>query len=151
MRVYSREFRLEVIRRINGGERVPALAQELGVHRKVLYDWARKVREGGEENLRDRGRPRKSQSAPASPPKPAELERMIAQQQLIIGFFRYAFEHFKSERLEKREWRNSIFLAIEGTMQGQGSLSIEAMCKVAGVARSGFYRFLRERGKHSEP
>src|SRR5215471_13616239 len=99
MRTYNREFRLAAIRRIQCGERVPALAQELGVHRKVLYDWARKVREGGEENLRDRGRPRKPLTSPPSTPlKAAELERMIAQQQLIIEFFRYALLPFRKER-----------------------------------------------------
>ncbi len=99
MRVYSREFRLDVTRRIRDGEKVPVLSQELGIHRKVLYEWARKVNEGGEANLRDRGRPLKT-AAPASngPRRIAELEHMIAQQQLIIEFFRYALQRFKRER-----------------------------------------------------
>jgi hypothetical protein len=32
-------------------------------------------------------------------------------------------------------------------MQRQGGLSVETMCEVAGVARSGYYRYLRARGE----
>jgi transposase len=95
MRVYTREFRLEIVRRINEGEKVPALSQELGIHRKLLYEWVRRVREGGETNLRDRGRPRKIDAIgthESGPRQIAELERTIAHQQLIIEFFRHALQ-----------------------------------------------------------
>ncbi len=101
MRVYSREFRLEIVRRINEGEKVPALSQELGIHRKLLYEWARRVREGGEANLRERGRPRKTDSIAGTergPRQIAELERTIAHQQLIIEFFRHALQRVEESR-----------------------------------------------------
>ncbi len=31
-------------------------------------------------------------------------------------------------------------------MRRQGGLSVEAMCELAHVARSGYYRYLRDRG-----
>jgi len=96
MRVYSREFRMQVVQRIRDGEKVPALAQELGIHRKLLYEWTRRVNEGGEANLRDRGRPRKTDVAgrPTAGVQQqiAELERTVAHQQLIIEFFRHALQ-----------------------------------------------------------
>jgi len=96
MRTYSREFRMEIVRRIREGEKVPALSKELGIHRKLLYEWTRRVNEGGEANLRQRGRPRKidamSAGAASVARQIAELERTVAHQQLIIEFFRHALQ-----------------------------------------------------------
>jgi transposase len=95
MRVYSRAFRLEAARRVLAGEKVPTVAGELGIHRKLLYDWVRRVSEGGEANLRERGRPRKVRKIATVENarwQIAELQRTIAQQQLIITFFRHALQ-----------------------------------------------------------
>jgi transposase-like protein len=150
MRVYSREFRMQIVQRILNGEKVPPLSRELGIHRKLLYEWLRQVKEGGESNLRERGRPRKTdllERATHSSPRPlADLERMLAHQQLIIEFYRQVLQHVQRHTLRKREWRNGVFQAIEGMMQRRGGLSVEAMCELARVARSGYYRYLRSRG-----
>jgi len=102
MRVYSREFRMQVVRRIQAGEKVPKLASELGIHRKLLYEWMRRVNEGGESNLRDPGRPRKPDRVgginPSAPRQIAELERAVANQQLIIEFFRHALQRVEKFR-----------------------------------------------------
>jgi transposase-like protein len=37
---FSREFKLEALRRMEAGENVSVLAQELGVSRKSIYQWA---------------------------------------------------------------------------------------------------------------
>lgn len=106
-RVYSREFRAEVVRRILNGEKVPALSVELGIHRKLLYEWTRRVKEGGEESLRGRGRPRgvDTQGSPVSAPKRiAELERLVGRQQLTIEFFRDALRRIE----ELRQSRSGI-------------------------------------------
>jgi transposase-like protein len=148
MRIYSREFRMQIVQRILNGEKVPPLSQELGIHRKLLYEWLRLVREGGESNLRERGRPRKSdiaRAALASPRPPAELERLLAHQQLVIEFYRQILEQLERRSLGKREWRAAVFQAIEAMMQRRNGLSVEAMCDLAGVARSGYYRYLRSR------
>ena len=59
-RIFSREFKLEAVRRILAGERIRALSQELKVLRKDLYAWRDLFRAGGAEALRPLGRPRKS-------------------------------------------------------------------------------------------
>ena len=64
IRVFSREFKLKVVRRMLAGENVSALARELKVLRKDLYVWRDRFRSGGPEALRGRGRPPKA--APAS-------------------------------------------------------------------------------------
>lgn len=102
MRDYSRDFRAKAVRRILAGEKVAAISRELGVHRKLLYEWTRRVKEGGEASLRERGRPRKIEATtgPADNPtrRIAELERSIAQQQLIIEFFRHALLRVEESR-----------------------------------------------------
>jgi len=102
MRVYSREFRIQTVRRILAGEKVPALSQELGIHRKLLYEWLHRVNQGGESNLRERGRPRKADTAgepaDAAPRHVAELERTVAHQQMVIEFFRHALQRIEKLR-----------------------------------------------------
>lgn len=119
MRSYSREFRIQVVRRIVDGEKVPALAQELGIHRKILYEWLRRVKQGGETNLRERGRPRKSEpAADASdntPHRIAELERLVGRQQLAIEFFKHALQRIE----ELRQKRNATGVTASSKPSGQ--------------------------------
>ena len=52
----SREFKLAALARMAAGENVSALGRELGVRRKLLYQWRDTVRRGGAEALRGVGR-----------------------------------------------------------------------------------------------
>jgi transposase len=113
-RIFSREFKLEAVRRIVAGERIRALSQELKVLRKDLYAWRDLFRAGGAEALRPLGRPRKSDAvvgprvrARASevaagdigaPERIAALERKIGQQQIELDFFRQALRRVKEAR-----------------------------------------------------
>jgi transposase-like protein len=95
---------MEIVTRIRAGEKVIALSEELGIHRKLLYEWVRRVNQGGELNLRQRGRPRKIENIPAEPAEKVpvgrlkELERIIAHQEEIIDFFRLALPLFDKLR-----------------------------------------------------
>ena len=105
-RKFSREFKLEAVRRILAGEQIRALSEELTVLRKDLYAWRKLFRAGGAEALRPLGRPRKGDGVVASrvrkqsrdvasgdtgePERIAELERKIGQQALDIDFFHKA-------------------------------------------------------------
>jgi|SRR5512142_492484 transposase-like protein len=111
-RIFSREFKLSVVRRMLAGENVSALARELEVLRKDLYVWRDRFRAGGPEALRSRGRPRKSELRP--PPEPpdrtkpgelaaarrriADLERKIGQQQVELDFFQRALRQVRATR-----------------------------------------------------
>src|SRR5260370_36180791 len=65
-RIFSRELKLSVIRRMLAGENASALARQLQVRRKDLYVWRERFRAGGAAALRGRGRPPKVvASAPA--------------------------------------------------------------------------------------
>jgi transposase-like protein len=113
-RKFSREFKLEAVRRILAGEQIRALSEELTVLRKDLYAWRKLFRAGGAEALRPLGRPRQGDGVVASevkkrsrdiaagdtcaPERIAELERKIGQQQIELDFFRQALRRVKEAR-----------------------------------------------------
>jgi len=114
-RVFSRDFKLMVVRRMLAGENVRALSREVKVARKDLYFWRARFRSGGPEALRGCGRPRNadgsgSRSVGAKVPdvpmaelelasnRIAELERKIGQQQVELDFFRQALRQVKGAR-----------------------------------------------------
>jgi transposase len=109
-RIFSRELKLSVVRRMLAGENVSALARELQVGRKDLQVWRDRFRAGGAAALRGRGRPPKvvAPAAVASRAVPddlataqrriAELERKIGQQQLELDFFQRALRQVSEPR-----------------------------------------------------
>ena len=117
-RVFSREFKIGIICRMQAGESVSALARELKMTRKDLYAWRDRFQAGGPAALRGRGRPTKSEAAglaasgrSATPPaerpgaeleaarqRIGELERKIGQQQLDLDFFQRALRHVGAPR-----------------------------------------------------
>ena len=121
-RVFSREFKLGVVLRIEGGTNVSALARELSIRRKLLYEWRDAFRRGGPAALRPPGRPRKSEASgppsimpPPARPAPAgeaaelaaarariaELERKVGQQSLELDFFKRALRQVEASRRPK--------------------------------------------------
>jgi transposase-like protein len=115
-RVFSREFKLGIIRRLLAGENVSALGRELKLSRKDLYAWRDRFLAGGPQALRGRGRPRQVDSCAAAASatlrapdgadeelaaarwRLAELERKIGQQQVELDFFRQALRQVKDPR-----------------------------------------------------
>jgi transposase len=123
-RRFSREYKLAALRRMLAGENVSALARELGLRRKYLYQWRERFRSGGPEALRSRGRPTKAEAlaigahgsrspldepAPLVEPAPpdaltkaqrriAALERKVGQQQVELDFFQQALRQVRETR-----------------------------------------------------
>src|SRR5271167_3095215 len=102
-RTFSTEFKKAVVLRLEAGERIAAVADELKIRRKLLYEWRAAYRKLGAAGLnRKRGpRPGGACASPAATPAPltelaqaqariAELERKIGKQQMDLDFFREA-------------------------------------------------------------
>lgn len=109
-RIFSTAFKLEVIERIEAGAAMASLARELGIRRKLLYDWHGSWRASGVDGLnRKRGpkpgskrkvRPLPSLDDRVTQPygtnldqarsRIAELERIVGRQQADLDFFREA-------------------------------------------------------------
>ena len=124
VKLFSRAYKLAALRRMLAGENVSALARELGIRRKYLYQWRERFRAGGPEALRTRGRPTKAEvlaiQAHAGRPTPAaavplvdpappdalsqaqrriaELERKVGRQQIELDFFQQALRQVKETR-----------------------------------------------------
>jgi transposase len=102
-RSYSVDFKQEAVRRMAEARTVIGLAQELGVRRKLLYQWRDQLRTGGKAALeRRKGRPPGSKSQTVSRPEPnaaelriAELERLLGRKQLEVDFLKRAFEQVR--------------------------------------------------------
>lgn len=105
------EVKRAAIRRVASGEDVSAVAGDLEVDRRRVYDWQEQVRQGGLEALRGGpGRPRKGaldgpplrsailNEGAAARRRIAELERKIGEQQADLDFFRQALRHVKARQ-----------------------------------------------------
>jgi transposase-like protein len=115
----STDFKLKILLRVEKGERLAAVADEMGVLRKSIYEWRAAYRALGVAGLNRKRGPKPgggrkaasargvvSSGAPSSPTpraeaKPAddlasaqariaELERLIGRQQADLHFFREA-------------------------------------------------------------
>ena len=99
-RVFSREFKVKAVERMLGGERASALAGELKVLRKSLYEWKDVYISRGPTALHKRGRPSRKEALGLPPEatteraellqarqRIAELERKVGKQALEIDFF----------------------------------------------------------------
>jgi transposase len=103
-RVFTTDFKELAVLRLDAGEPVSALAAELGVRRKLLYDWAKAYRRHGAAGLNRKRGPKPKGEGPCSPPaltlpseplaraqaRIAELERLVGRQQVDLDFFRRA-------------------------------------------------------------
>jgi transposase len=102
-RSYSVDFKQEAVRRMAQATTIIGLAKELGIRRKLLYQWRDQFRTGGRAGLeRRRGRPPGSNSQTVSRPAPsatelriAELERLLGRKQLEVDFLKRAFEQVR--------------------------------------------------------
>jgi transposase len=102
-RKFSKEFKMEAVRRMAEATSIVGLAEELGVRRKLLYAWRDRLQAEGSAGFERRvGRPpgsrpeKVSRSAPsAAELRIAELERLLGRKQLEVDFLRRAFEHVR--------------------------------------------------------
>ena len=76
-RSFSTEFKCGVIQRIEAGERLAAVADELGIRRKLLYEWRDAFRAHGAVGL-NRKRGPKAGSTRSSPGLAASVASSVA-------------------------------------------------------------------------
>ena len=91
-RKFSKEFKLEAVRRIQAGQSVAELSRALEVRPTELYRWCREREQLGERAFAGKGR------ALTEVDQVAKLERMIGQQALEIDFLKRALQHVEEQR-----------------------------------------------------
>lgn len=105
-RTFPTPFKLAAVERIEAGAAVAALARELGVRRKLLYEWHGSWKADGAAGLNRKRGPKPGKRQPKPPPEPVapgspqelaqakarigELERIIGRQQADLDFFQQA-------------------------------------------------------------
>ncbi len=101
-RQFTKEFKMEAVRRMQGGESASALARELEVKRSKLYDWCAAFERYGEQAFPGPGRRPGSTPRVAigyeSQAQAAALERKIGQQAVEIDFLKQALQRVKDLR-----------------------------------------------------
>ena len=110
-RRFSRAFKVEAVKRMQQGESPSALARELSVRRKLLYEWKQRIEQLGAKAISEDGRPGRlaGSRASASPPQRepdhsrhvAELERLVGKQQALIDFFEHALQQVEAKTAGK--------------------------------------------------
>jgi len=158
-RVFPLDYKLTVVRRWNAGESVSAMARELGIRRKVLYEWKDRYRKLGEAGLRPAGRPKASSVRATGGGGRCQSRRVAdgagadwgvgAQGGATgagIGFFRRGLAANPGG-----EARRTSFCELIAERAPQGELSIEKMCQLGGVSRATYYRhWIQSAPRHAE-
>ena len=98
-KLYSREFKIAAIQRVEQGERQATVARKLKVHVTVLARWRRQFHEGGLEGLGEIGR--RMQHANREQEN-ARLERLVGRQEAAIDFLEQALRHIEGLRRSKK-------------------------------------------------
>jgi len=92
-RKFSKEFKEEAVRRLNGGHSVAEVARALEVHPSDLHRWRRELQDHGVRAFSGAGKKRAEES------RLAELERKVGQQTMEIDFLKRALQHVEEQRL----------------------------------------------------
>jgi transposase-like protein len=92
-RKFSKEFKLEAVRRLESGVSMAEVARGLEVSPNVLHRWQREFRKAPGNAFPGQGRHRWSEG------KIAELERKVGQQAMEIDFLRACLQRIEDERM----------------------------------------------------
>jgi transposase len=93
LRIFSTAFKEGIVRRLESGEALAAVSKELGIARKLLYEWRWAWRRHGAAGLNRRRGPKaglRRKMATGDPPgarakaRIEELERLVGRQQLDV-------------------------------------------------------------------
>jgi transposase-like protein len=87
---YSKEFRQQAVERMNACGNVVALARELGIARRVLYNWRDRVDETNPPPNRVREVMLRKQIL--------KLKRLLANKTIEVDCFRHALQRVRARR-----------------------------------------------------
>jgi transposase len=92
-RLFTKEFKLAAVRRLEQGVTIGEAARALEVSPNVLHRWRREFRQGPGNAFPGNGKERWSEG------KIAELERKIGQQALEIDFLKGCLQRIEENRM----------------------------------------------------
>ena len=92
-RMFTREFKLAAVRRLEQGVSMGEVARALEVNPNVLHRWRRELRQGPGNVFPGNGKQRWSEG------RIADLERKIGQQALEIDFLKGCLQRIEEQRM----------------------------------------------------
>jgi transposase-like protein len=105
-RKFTKEFKEEVVRRLELGASLAEVARACEVNPNVLHRWKRELRDYGVKAFAGNGQRR------AEEQQVTELERKVGRQALEIDFLRRCLQHVEEQRklqaLTTRRWSSRI-------------------------------------------
>jgi len=104
-RLFTKEFKLAAVRRLEQGISIQEAARALEVNPNVLHRWRREFRQGSGNAFPGNGKPRWSEG------QIAELERKVGQQALEIDFLRGCLQRIGEQRMLQALTGNPRFTA----------------------------------------
>jgi len=93
LRRHTKEFRRRAVERLQSCDNIVALSQELGVHRRLLYQW-RDQSEAFESEESPPGNARESTLRKEI----SQLQRVLAEKTLEVDFFKGALQKVEARR-----------------------------------------------------
>ena len=92
-RIYTKEFKLAAVQRLEQGVSLGEVARALEVNPNVLHRWRREIRQGPGNVFPGHGKQRWSDG------RIADLERKIGQQALEIDFLKGCLQRIEEQRM----------------------------------------------------
>jgi transposase len=92
-RIFTEEFKLAAVRRVQAGTPIRVLSGELEVSRTMLYRWAREFRKAPGEAFPGNGQRHQPEG------RVADLERKIGQQALEIDYLKKCLQRIEDTRM----------------------------------------------------
>ena len=92
-RMYTKEFKLAAVQRLEQGVSLGEVARALEVNPNVLHRWRREIRQGPGNAFPGNGKQRWSEG------RIADLERKIGQQALEIDFLKGCLQRIEEQRM----------------------------------------------------
>ena len=91
-RLFTKEFKLAAVQRLERGSSIGEVARALEVNPNVLHRWRREFRQGAGNVFPGNGKQRWSEG------RIAELERKVGQQALEIDFLKGCLQRIEEQR-----------------------------------------------------
>jgi len=92
-RIFTKEFKLAAVQRLEQGVSLGEVARALEVNPSVLHRWRREIRQGPGNVFPGHGKQRWSEG------RLADLERKIGQQTLEIDFLKGCLQRIEEQRM----------------------------------------------------
>jgi transposase-like protein len=128
VRSFSRDFKVDAVMRMLDCDNITVLAREVGVRRKLLYDWRNAYLAGGADAFRGKGRPRQGSvvlgarnrikpvvggrqgALAAARSRITQLERKVGQQAFEADICRNALQQIEAARQAREQVEDDVDL-----------------------------------------